>query len=165
MILQLIPLIALCCVLQRNRKPSHPSRHVVGAVRNPQNLREASFALVWVTRQKSILLLSGCSLTSRSPSVLTGVEKAVNYFLLLLFFRFDHEMIQLQVHLQLPCYDFCFLYWRNIGELSSKRGSPVRSPVLHHHRKQRRAVCTNGRDVIGTVWWAAPTRHSSLRDQ
>ena len=32
MILQLIPLIALCCVLQRNRKPSHPSRHVVGAV-------------------------------------------------------------------------------------------------------------------------------------
>lgn len=27
----------------------------------------------------------------------------------------------------------------------------VRSPVLRHHRKQRRAVCTNGRDVIGTV--------------
>ena len=35
MILQLIPLIARCCVLQRNRKPSHPSRHVVGAVLNP----------------------------------------------------------------------------------------------------------------------------------
>lgn len=35
MILQLIPLIARCCVLQRNRKPSHPSRHVVGAVINP----------------------------------------------------------------------------------------------------------------------------------
>ena len=34
MILQLIPLIARCCVLQRNRKPSHPSRHVVGAVLN-----------------------------------------------------------------------------------------------------------------------------------
>ncbi|CCD12535.1 unnamed protein product [Trypanosoma congolense IL3000] len=34
MILQLIPLIALCCVLQRNRKPSHPSRHVVRAVTN-----------------------------------------------------------------------------------------------------------------------------------
>lgn len=34
MILQLIPLIARCCVLQRNRKPSHPSRHVVGAVIN-----------------------------------------------------------------------------------------------------------------------------------
>lgn len=34
MILQLIPLIARCCVLQRNRKPSHPSRHVVGAVFN-----------------------------------------------------------------------------------------------------------------------------------
>lgn len=32
MILQLIPLIALCCVLQRNRKPSHPSQHVVRAV-------------------------------------------------------------------------------------------------------------------------------------
>ena len=41
----------------------------------------------------------------------------------------------------------------------------VRSPALHHHRKQRRAVCTNGRDVIGTVWWATPTRYSSLRDQ
>jgi hypothetical protein len=33
-ILQLIPLIALCCVLQRNRKPSHPSRHVVEAVQD-----------------------------------------------------------------------------------------------------------------------------------
>ena len=33
-VLQLIPLIALCCVLQRNRKPSHPSRHVVRAVVN-----------------------------------------------------------------------------------------------------------------------------------
>lgn len=32
LVLQLIPLIALYCVLQRNRKPSHPSRHVVGAV-------------------------------------------------------------------------------------------------------------------------------------
>ena len=30
------------------------------------------------------------------------------------------KMIQLQVHLQLPCYDFCFLYWRNIGELSGE---------------------------------------------
>ena len=33
-VLQLIPLIALCCVLQRNGKPSHPSRHVVWAVVN-----------------------------------------------------------------------------------------------------------------------------------
>lgn len=38
MILQLIPLIARCCVLQRNRKPSHPSRHVVGAVVNPRGV-------------------------------------------------------------------------------------------------------------------------------
>lgn len=37
MILQLIPLIARCCVLQRNRKPSHPSRHVVGAVLNKKS--------------------------------------------------------------------------------------------------------------------------------
>ena len=49
--------------------------------------------------------------------------------------------------------------------LGQVRHPSIRSPVLHHHRKQRRAVCTNGRDVIGTVWWAAPTRYSSLRDQ
>ena len=42
-ILQLIPLIALCCVLQRNRKPSHPSRHVVGAVVKGRNKEEDFF--------------------------------------------------------------------------------------------------------------------------
>lgn len=31
MILQYIPLIALCCVLHRYGKPSHPSRHVLDA--------------------------------------------------------------------------------------------------------------------------------------
>lgn len=46
MILQLIPLIARCCVLQRNRKPSHPSRHVVGAVLNQK-----------VERQKNVFLM------------------------------------------------------------------------------------------------------------
>lgn len=43
MILQLIPLIARCCVLQRNRKPSHPSRHVVGAVLNQKVERQKMF--------------------------------------------------------------------------------------------------------------------------
>lgn len=46
MILQLIPLIARCCVLQRNRKPSHPSRHVVGAVVNPGGGRAAKCKIV-----------------------------------------------------------------------------------------------------------------------
>lgn len=45
MILQLIPLIARCCVLQRNRKPSHPSRHVVGAVLNRSRAAKCSFDL------------------------------------------------------------------------------------------------------------------------
>jgi hypothetical protein len=44
MVLQLIPLIALCCVLQRNRKPSHPSRHVVGAIDNKRFLRSCCVA-------------------------------------------------------------------------------------------------------------------------
>ena len=43
MILQLIPLIARCCVLQRNRKPSHPSRHVVGAVLNKKSSGKKMF--------------------------------------------------------------------------------------------------------------------------
>jgi hypothetical protein len=40
-ILQLIPLIALCCVLQRNGKPSHPSRHVVEAVVHRKSKRSS----------------------------------------------------------------------------------------------------------------------------
>lgn len=46
MILQLIPLIARCCVLQRNRKPSHPSRHVVGAVLNKSRAAKKCFSNV-----------------------------------------------------------------------------------------------------------------------
>jgi hypothetical protein len=35
MVLQYIPLIALCCVLHRYGKPSHPSRHVLDATQDP----------------------------------------------------------------------------------------------------------------------------------
>lgn len=105
MILQLIPLIALCCVLQRNRKPSHPSRHVVGAV-----LVKRVFFLSLNTSGKKILI---CELQKRTDLF------AEKVFFKVLWKSFG-KMIQLQVHLQLPCYDFCFLYWRNIGELSSK---------------------------------------------
>lgn len=48
------------------------------------------------------------TLTTTPPSINWGPEEG--------FFFFGYrKMIQLQVHLQLPCYDFCFLYWRNIG--------------------------------------------------
>ena len=49
-VLQLIPLIALCCVLQRNRKPSHPSRHVVRAIVNSSWVARiiVFFSLHWV---------------------------------------------------------------------------------------------------------------------
>ena len=50
-VLQLIPLIALCCVLQRNRKPSHPSRHVVWAVHNRS--WAAGFLFLFLVRQSS----------------------------------------------------------------------------------------------------------------
>lgn len=48
MVLQLIPLIALYCVLQRNRKPSHPSRHVVGAVLHTPTHTRGSMSVVCV---------------------------------------------------------------------------------------------------------------------
>jgi hypothetical protein len=38
MILQYIPLIALCCVLHRYGKPSHPSRHVLDATQDAVRL-------------------------------------------------------------------------------------------------------------------------------
>lgn len=54
MILQLIPLIARCCVLQRNRKPSHPSRHVVGAVFNKKKKKKGCF---FVKRQNRVVVV------------------------------------------------------------------------------------------------------------
>lgn len=163
MILQLIPLIALCCVLQRNRKPSHPSRHVVGAV---VKKKTQWYVLVWAATPASRKGRTPFLRAHKDVKVFFGIVLMKTLRFCCKVFLDDREMIQLQVHLQLPCYDFCFLYWRNVGELPSRCKHPlVRSPALRHHRKQRRAVCTNGRDVIGTVWWAAPTRHSSLRDQ
>lgn len=92
MILQLIPLIARCCVLQRNRKPSHPSRHVVGAVFNKKK------GCCFLSSGKIELLLFFCEKGVAPPRVFLKV-----------FCGDIGKMIQLQVHLQLPCYDFCFL--------------------------------------------------------
>lgn len=68
MILQLIPLIARCCVLQRNRKPSHPSRHVVGAVLNPECVggRAAKIKMFF-------FMLGERALLWRAPRVLKGI--------------------------------------------------------------------------------------------
>ena len=50
-VLQLIPLIAVCCVLQRIGKPSHPSWHVVGAM--PQRTETAKREFVFFCFDKS----------------------------------------------------------------------------------------------------------------
>lgn len=69
-ILQLIPLIALCCVLQRNGKPSHPSRHVVEAVLHapPEgHMREEARRSEHAERALSPCAVVGLALVS-SPS-------------------------------------------------------------------------------------------------
>jgi hypothetical protein len=47
MILQYIPLIALCCVLHRYGKPSHPSRHVLDATQGGKLLYRLPSWLWW----------------------------------------------------------------------------------------------------------------------
>ena len=66
----------------------------------------------------------------------------------------DKVMIQQQVHLQLPCYDFCpvqtaaikLVFSGRTTVKPSNRQSPSFSKRLSS--RQRRAVCTKGRDVI-----------------
>ena len=63
-------------------------------------------------------------------------------------------MIQLQVHLQLPCYDFCFLYWRNVGELSS-RGRTSACPIT--------CIAPSSETTTGGVYkWQGRNRHSLM---
>ena len=62
-------------------------------------------------------------------------------------------MIQLQVHLQLPCYDFCFLYWRNIGELP--KGTEASSPIT--------CIAPSSETTTGGVYkWQGRNRHSLM---
>jgi len=61
MVLQFIPLIALYCVLQRNRKPSHPSRHVVGAVLHTHTQEKRCICAQFLTH---IFCLSLCFVSS-----------------------------------------------------------------------------------------------------
>ena len=63
-------------------------------------------------------------------------------------------MIQLQVHLQLPCYDFCFLYWRNVGELSSKDRASA-CPIT--------CIAPSSETTTGGVYkWQGRNRHSLM---
>lgn len=63
-------------------------------------------------------------------------------------------MIQLQVHLQLPCYDFCFLYWRNVGELSS-RDRISACPIT--------CIAPSSETTTGGVYkWQGRNRHSLM---
>ena len=63
-------------------------------------------------------------------------------------------MIQLQVHLQLPCYDFCFLYWRNVGELSSRGRAPA-CPIT--------CIAPSSETTTGGVYkWQGRNRHSLM---
>jgi hypothetical protein len=66
----------------------------------------------------------------------------------------DKVMIQQQVHLQLPCYDFCPVQATAITFVllptETPRGDGQRSRIFSKwlSSRQRRAVCTKGRDVI-----------------
>ena len=86
--------------------------------------------------------------------------KNKKFFLVLLFFfckscdYFIGKMIQLQVHLQLPCYDFCFLYWRNVGELSSKDRISA-CPIT--------CIAPSSETTTGGVYkWQGRNRHSLM---
>lgn len=181
MILQLIPLIALYCVLQRNRKPSHPSRHVMWAVihtrTHPAKNRNAVYFLY---KRTFLLLYRRCVITSIGLFLLQILSTKLCCVCgkgLHIYIHRSPRVVYVFFGVIIGKWSSCrFTYSylvttfaSSIEEISvnfrADKTPPVRSPVLHHHRKQRRAVCTNGRDVIGTVWWAAPTRHSSLRDQ
>ena len=63
-------------------------------------------------------------------------------------------MIQLQVHLQLPCYDFCFLYWRNVGELPN-RSRTSECPIT--------CIAPSSETTTGGVYkWQGRNRHSLM---
>ena len=61
-------------------------------------------------------------------------------------------MIHLQVHLQVPCYDFCPVQAIAINMVSTAAELPPQLQSPHFSKQlspgQRRAVCTKGRDVI-----------------
>ena len=77
-------------------------------------------------------------------------------------------MIQQQVHLQLPCYDFCPVQATAIKLVSIKVTEKLnqRSPNFSKGLSpgQRRAVCTKGRDVINASWWLALTWNSAFTE-
>ena len=80
------------------------------------------------------------------------VDEAFGFFFL--FSEWIGKMIQLQVHLQLPCYDFCFLYWRNVGELSNK-DKVLASPIT--------CIAPSSETTTGGVYkWQGRNRHSLM---
>ena len=75
------------------------------------------------------------------------------YIYICTFTLYHRKMIQLQVHLQLPCYDFCFLYWRNIGELSGRNESAC--PIT--------CIAPSSETTTGGVYkWQGRNRHSLM---
>ena len=66
------------------------------------------------------------------------------------------EVIQPQVPLRLPCYDFSLLAWYNF------KMTPWIIFQLYHTRMERRAVCARSRDVFTVRWWHTITRDSTF---